>query len=103
MVRELWFALDVGVSSIILEFDSCSLVELVLGNMVDCSEIGLVVEEIQHLCMNFSSYSMVFGYRKVNWVAHGLAKLALASVGDSFFIDSVSPFVASFVLDNLPE
>ncbi|KAL5787121.1 hypothetical protein ACOSP7_004070 [Xanthoceras sorbifolium] len=103
MVREPWFALDVGVSSIILESDSCSLVKLVLGNMVDCLEIGLVVEEIQHLCMNFSRYSVVFGSRKVNWVTHGLAKLALTSIGDSFFIDSVSPSVASFVLDNLPK
>ncbi|KAL5831922.1 hypothetical protein ACOSQ4_017276 [Xanthoceras sorbifolium] len=95
--------MDVGFSSIILESDSSSLVGLVLGNMVDYLEIGLVVAEIQHLCLNFSWFSVVFRSRKVDWVAHDLAKLALVSVGDSFLIDFVPLFVELFDLNDLPE
>ncbi|KAL5834915.1 hypothetical protein ACOSQ4_014412 [Xanthoceras sorbifolium] len=103
MVRGLKFARDVGASSIILESDYSSLVGLVCSLVVDFSEIGLVVEEIQHLSLQFSCFSMAFGSRKVNCVAHALAKLTSASVGDSFLIDSVPPSVESFVLADLPE
>ncbi|KAL5790346.1 hypothetical protein ACOSQ2_005234 [Xanthoceras sorbifolium] len=101
MVRGLRFARVVGVSSIVLDSYSSSLVGLVLGHVVDCSEIGLVVEEIQHLYLNFNCFSVVFGSKKFNWVAHGLAKLTLASIGDSFLIDFVPSSMESFVLTDL--
>ncbi|KAL5748347.1 hypothetical protein ACOSQ2_025644 [Xanthoceras sorbifolium] len=103
MVRGLRFARDVGASSIVLESDCNSLVGLVLGHVMDFLEIGLVVEEIQHISLNFNCFSVVFGYRKVNLVAHILAKLALISISDLFLIDFVPPSVESFVLTNLPE
>ncbi|KAL5831871.1 hypothetical protein ACOSQ4_017225 [Xanthoceras sorbifolium] len=103
MVRGLKFARDVGASSIVLESDCSSLVGLVRGQVVDFSQIGLVVEEIQHISLHFNCFSVVFGSRKVNCVVHTLAKLALVSVGDSFLIDFVPPSVESFILADLPK
>ncbi|KAL5752847.1 hypothetical protein ACOSP7_023037 [Xanthoceras sorbifolium] len=103
MVRGLKFARDFGASSIILESDCSPFVGLVRGLVVDFSEIGLVVEEIQHLSLHFACFSVAFGSRKVNCVAHALAKLALASVGNLFLFDSVPFSVESFVLADLSE
>ncbi|KAL5821686.1 hypothetical protein ACOSQ3_023568 [Xanthoceras sorbifolium] len=66
VLRCLQFALDVGVSSVIVESDASSLVDLINGKVVVFSEISLVVAEIQTLCLNFHSCLVVFGSKKVN-------------------------------------
>ncbi|KAL5752784.1 hypothetical protein ACOSQ2_023291 [Xanthoceras sorbifolium] len=102
VLRGLQFALDVGVSFIVVESDASSLVGFINDKVMSFSEIGLVVVEIQKLCLNFQNYLVIFGAMKVNWIAHSLTKLALVSVSDSFFIDanplSVSIFSWLFLL-----
>ncbi|KAL5751754.1 hypothetical protein ACOSQ2_022261 [Xanthoceras sorbifolium] len=49
VLRGLKFALDVGVSSIVVKSDASSLVDLINVKMVASSEISLVVDEIQSL------------------------------------------------------
>ncbi|KAL5785328.1 hypothetical protein ACOSQ2_007720 [Xanthoceras sorbifolium] len=49
------FALDIGVSSIVVESNASSLVDLINGKVVAFHEIGVVMDEIQSLCSNFQS------------------------------------------------
>ncbi|KAL5777232.1 hypothetical protein ACOSP7_010158 [Xanthoceras sorbifolium] len=103
VLRGLKFALDVGVSSIVVESDASSLVDLINGKIVASSKIDLVMDEIQSLCSNFQNCSFIFGSRKVNWVAHNLAKFALSFVSDFFLVDDVPSLEESFVRDDRPE
>ncbi|KAL5819458.1 hypothetical protein ACOSQ4_023300 [Xanthoceras sorbifolium] len=66
VLRGLQFALDVGVSFIVVESDASSLVGFINDNVMSFSEIGLVVVEIQKLCLNFQNYLVIFGAMKVN-------------------------------------
>ncbi|KAL5818099.1 hypothetical protein ACOSQ3_026477 [Xanthoceras sorbifolium] len=103
VLRGLKFAIDVGIAFLIMESNTSSLIGLINGKLVASSKIGLIVKEIQSLCFQFQHCSFFFGSRKVNWVAHTLAKLALSSVSDFFLIDVVPLLVELFVQDDRPE
>ncbi|KAL5818944.1 hypothetical protein ACOSQ4_022786 [Xanthoceras sorbifolium] len=70
-------AVDLGLSSICVEYDAASIVKQLSSRDSSCSDIGLILDDILSLVVNLSDISFSFVCRCANKVAHGLAKLAL--------------------------
>ena len=65
------------------------------------SDMGVIISDIM-LLIKSEPISVSFVSRKVNMVAHNLAKLALSSVKDCFWLEFCPPSMKSLVLVNCP-
>ncbi|KAL5834631.1 hypothetical protein ACOSQ4_014128 [Xanthoceras sorbifolium] len=84
LLRGLWFAVDLGVPSAVVESDAAVVVDCVKAGVVLGSNFGLVLHDI-FLVLEQGIFSSVgFAPRECNKAAHALAKLALSLSSDLF-------------------
>ncbi|KAK2654943.1 hypothetical protein Ddye_007995 [Dipteronia dyeriana] len=95
--RGLLLAIDAGLFPYMLESDT----EVVVGwiNNVSplCSEIGVVIMDIQNLLKLDIYISINFVSRKANHIAHVLAKKGFSCVEDMFWLEEFPPCASSLV------
>ncbi|XP_048231234.1 uncharacterized protein LOC8287554 [Ricinus communis] len=72
----LWCAIDCGFSSIVIESDCSTLIQKLTSIVHGSSPMQLLVDDINHLSESFPFVSFEHINRKVNLVAHSLAKWA---------------------------
>ncbi|KAH7572293.1 hypothetical protein JRO89_XS04G0233800 [Xanthoceras sorbifolium] len=74
----LHLAIDMGLSTVCVESDAASIVKQLSSRVSSCSDIGLILDDILSLVVNFAALSFSSVRRSANNVAHGLAKVALS-------------------------
>ncbi|KAL5776792.1 hypothetical protein ACOSP7_009718 [Xanthoceras sorbifolium] len=99
--RGLRFAAGLGIWPSIIESDAEAVVNLINGDLMPLSEIGIFVKDIRVLLSELNIARVLFVPRLANSVAHGLAKLVVWLLSDGFLVDCVPPSVESCVLSNL--
>ncbi|KAL5819286.1 hypothetical protein ACOSQ4_023128 [Xanthoceras sorbifolium] len=66
-------AIDMGLSSVCVESDAASIVKQLSSRASSCSDIGLVLDDILYLAVDFSGLSFSSVCRCANKVAHSFA------------------------------
>ncbi|KAL5787892.1 hypothetical protein ACOSP7_004841 [Xanthoceras sorbifolium] len=84
-------AAESGLLPAIIEFDSLSVIVLILADRPIRSEMGLVIEYILDLKLLFGFSSFIFSSRNINMVAHNLTKMALVHAIDLVLLEEVLP------------
>ena len=84
VLRGLQLAFDASLLPIEIESDALEVVNLVNSECDISAEIGLVVSDIRDLLSQSGNVSISHVSRRVNVVAHSLARMALTVVGDLF-------------------
>ncbi|KAH7566475.1 hypothetical protein JRO89_XS08G0169600 [Xanthoceras sorbifolium] len=96
----LHLAIDMGLSTVCVESDAASVVKQLSSRVTSCSDIGLILDYILSLVVNFADLSFSSVRRCANKVAHGLAKFALSHQPVGVRLGSVPSSVALIVLDD---
>ncbi|XVF03089.1 hypothetical protein REPUB_Repub04eG0230600 [Reevesia pubescens] len=96
-VKALFFAEEFGCRDIVLEGDALHIVNLLNHNEVDTSFIGNLILEGRMRLRRFGNHTVSHSRRETNLVAHLLAKAAIASKNDLYWIDEVPVFLQSAV------
>ncbi|KAK3220990.1 hypothetical protein Dsin_014960 [Dipteronia sinensis] len=91
------FAVSSGWLLCVLESDAKSMVGLVLSGTAPLAEVGVVIVDIIRLVNGFQ-IALSFVPRAADRVADCLAKLALASSEDHFYLNSIPPSMEGLVL-----
>ncbi|CAN1238757.1 hypothetical protein LINGRAPRIM_LOCUS2180 [Linum grandiflorum] len=73
------WAWDQGHQEVIVETDSLSVQQAIVGNNVDLTESGVVIDECKVRLACQPRFSVVFGRRSCNGVAHTLARRSITS------------------------
>ncbi|KAL5783740.1 hypothetical protein ACOSP7_008769 [Xanthoceras sorbifolium] len=93
-------AIDMGLSTVCVESDAASVVKQLSSRVTSCSDIGLILDDILSLVVNFADLSFLSVRRSANIVAHGLAKFALSHQPVGVRLGSVPSSLALVVLDD---
>ncbi|KAL5819042.1 hypothetical protein ACOSQ4_022884 [Xanthoceras sorbifolium] len=93
-------AIDMGWSTVCVESDAASVVKQLSSRVTSCSDIGLILDDILSLVVNFADLSFSSVGRSANRVAHGLAKIALSHQPVGVRLRSVPSSLALVVLDD---
>ncbi|KAL5792899.1 hypothetical protein ACOSP7_001493 [Xanthoceras sorbifolium] len=93
-------AIDMGLSTVCVESDAASVVKQLSSRVTSCSDIGLILDDILSLVVNFADLSFSSVRRSANIVAHGLAKFALSHQPVGVRLGSVPSSLALVVLDD---
>ncbi|KAL5780466.1 hypothetical protein ACOSQ2_011203 [Xanthoceras sorbifolium] len=93
-------AIDMGLSTVCVESDAASVVKQLSSRVTSCSDIGLILDDILSLVVNFADLSFSSVRRSANIVAHGLAKFALSHQPVGVRLGSVPSPLALVVLDD---
>ncbi|KAH7544499.1 hypothetical protein JRO89_XS15G0175400 [Xanthoceras sorbifolium] len=93
-------AIDMGLSTVCVESDAASVVKQLSSRVTSCSDIGLILDDILSLVVNFADLSFSSVRRSANKVAHGLAKFALSHQPVGVRLGSVPSSIAIVVLDD---
>ncbi|KAM7274502.1 hypothetical protein ACFE04_017048 [Oxalis oulophora] len=88
-----------GITSILMESDCLELVQVFHASLSGISELGMLVEECRHLSKKFQTFSLVWIDRRVNEVAHHLAKGALSFSNRNVW-DSSPAFIVPFICND---
>ena len=75
--QALVFAKELGFDRMVLEGDSKTVIKAILGDYMDCSYMGHVLQDIKMLSSSFSFISVKHIHREGNCVAHKLARRAI--------------------------
>src|SRR5207244_3650516 len=96
-------AVSLGLSRVIFESGSLTLVNAINTGSHDLSSIGVLIKEIRSLCLaSFDCFSFVFCKRNCNKVAHELAQYGCqASVPVFHWTEYVPEFVRSCVASDI--
>ncbi|XWS56298.1 hypothetical protein CRYUN_Cryun09bG0073900 [Craigia yunnanensis] len=86
-----------GFTSILLEGDALRVINQINLSSPDLSEIGNLIDECRSLVRIFQSSSVSHVNRSANAVTHSLAKLALESKNDLYWIEDCPPIVLAIV------
>ncbi|KAM7262619.1 hypothetical protein ACFE04_000302 [Oxalis oulophora] len=89
-----------GITSILMESDCLELVQVFHASLSGISELGMLVEECRHLSKKFQTFSLVWINRRVNEVAHHLAKGALSFSNRNVW-DSSPAFIVPFICNDV--
>ncbi|KAL5779613.1 hypothetical protein ACOSQ2_010350 [Xanthoceras sorbifolium] len=100
ILRGLRLAIDMGLSTVCVESDAASVVKQLSSRVTSCSDIGLILDDILSLVVNFADLSFSSVRRSANIVAHGLAKFALSYQPVGVQLGSVPSSLALAVLDD---
>ncbi|KAL5815344.1 hypothetical protein ACOSQ4_025985 [Xanthoceras sorbifolium] len=100
ILRGLRLAIDMGLSTVCVESDAASVVKQLSSRVSSCSDIGLILDDILSLVVNFADLSFSSVRRSANIVAHGLAKFALSYQPVGVRLGSVPSSLALAVLDD---
>ncbi|XP_050246834.1 uncharacterized protein LOC126694538 [Quercus robur] len=92
--RTLMFAVELGFNKVEVEGDSESVVNAILGDYMDNSYMGHVLQDIKFMFSSFSFISIKHTHREGNCVAH---KLARRAANNPFFVWMES--ISSNILD----
>ncbi|KAK3230415.1 hypothetical protein Dsin_002296 [Dipteronia sinensis] len=95
--RGLQLAIDTGLHPCRIASDAKIVVDWINSGEVLCSEIGNVIADISTLLENEHCVSINFVSRKVNQVAHVLAKNGLVCAEDLFWLEEFPSCVGSLV------
>ena len=68
------FAKELGLDRMVMEGDSETVIKAILGDYMDCSYMGHVLQDIKLLFSSFSFISVKHIHREGNCVAHKLAR-----------------------------
>ncbi|XVF18887.1 hypothetical protein REPUB_Repub11eG0062100 [Reevesia pubescens] len=96
-VKALIFAAEIGCRDVVLEGDALQIVNLLNHNEADTSFIGNLIFEGRTRKRKLGNHSATHSRREANLVAHLLAKSALISKNDLFWIDDVPDFLQSTI------
>jgi hypothetical protein len=96
-------AIKMGATRVEFESDSTTLVNALNGNEYDRSTIGVLIKEVQSLCVtNFICFSFSFDRRTCNAVAHELARFGMNSAeASSFWVDFAPSCVSDFIASDI--
>ncbi|WVZ95969.1 hypothetical protein U9M48_041787 [Paspalum notatum var. saurae] len=97
-------AMEHGISRVIVETDSASLVEGLKTNAFGQAPCGVILKEIKELCrLHFDSVEVMHAPRSCNRCAHKLAKLGISRDPDQSIVwsDPLPDSVSVFVLGDL--
>ena len=75
--QALLFAKELGFDKVVMEGDSKTVIKAILGDYMDCSYMGHVLQDIKLLFSSFSFISVKHIHREGNFVAHKLARQAI--------------------------
>ena len=75
--QALVFAKELGFDKVVMEGDSKTVIKAILGDYMDCSYMGHVLQDIKLLFSSFSFISVKHIHREGNCVAHKLARRAI--------------------------
>ncbi|KAK0595025.1 hypothetical protein LWI29_002683 [Acer saccharum] len=95
--RGLQFALDSGLTPCRIDSDAEIVVAWINRAVPLCSDIGIVLMDIQNLLQLNFCLSVNFVPRKANRVAHVLAKNGLSCVEDMFWLEDSPPSIGSLI------
>jgi ribonuclease HI len=70
------FVSEVGFDQVVLASDCLSVVQRIKSTTMDCSYMGVVIQDIQKMAASFSSISLCHVPRSLNESAHILARRA---------------------------
>ncbi|KAL5783297.1 hypothetical protein ACOSP7_008326 [Xanthoceras sorbifolium] len=93
-------AIDMGLSTVCVESDAASVVKQLSSQVSSCSDIGLILDDILSLVVNFAALSFSSVRRSANIVAHSLAKFVLSHQPVGVRLGSVPSSLARVVLDD---
>ncbi|KAK2663455.1 hypothetical protein Ddye_002029 [Dipteronia dyeriana] len=96
------FTLDTGLVPAMVESDALSVVKMVNSGVSTSVNIGLVVDEVVAFLQLNDVVSVSFVYRKANFVAHSLSKLALKISDDLFWLQTYLTSVEEYVNGDIP-
>ncbi|KAK0579007.1 hypothetical protein LWI29_019598 [Acer saccharum] len=85
----LQLALDVGISSVVLEFDAVGVIKLFSNQIVPRTEMGAIMKDYLALTNLEGLVSIVVVRREANSVVHSLAQLALSLEGLVVWLDEL--------------
>ncbi|KAK0592574.1 hypothetical protein LWI29_021554 [Acer saccharum] len=102
ILRGLRLAAETGLTPAILESDALSVVNKIGLEMVNGAEIGVVINDIYEVLRRSKVSTINFVPRLANSVAHSLAKLALASEGESMWLEDCPLSMKSLFLGDCP-
>ncbi|KAK2656680.1 hypothetical protein Ddye_009732 [Dipteronia dyeriana] len=97
--RGLHFAIDSGLLPVVLESDAKGVVDLINSGRCIYTDIGIVITVIMNLSRQFTILISFFP-RTANKAAYALAKLALLTVEDCFWLESYPPYLDFILLDD---
>lgn len=86
-LKDLQVALKAGAVSVILEFDSKGVIELINSKSSTLTEPFWVIFDILEAKRSFQNFKAQHVYRNCNSLAHSLAKLALRKVDSFVWLD----------------
>ncbi|KAK0592975.1 hypothetical protein LWI29_028449 [Acer saccharum] len=98
LFRGLRMAKDIGLWPCEIETDAQVLVNLLTSDVIPSSEVGLVIQDIKQILVEFPDCKVAFVPRGANMAAHGLAKLGLSVSCDRFWMEDFPPKICSTVL-----
>ncbi|KAL5865714.1 hypothetical protein ACOSQ3_003228 [Xanthoceras sorbifolium] len=97
-----WLAFDSGFLPILMESNALCVINVLKEGSVLCSDLGLVIYDIFHVCCCLNILSFSFIPRVVNKVDDAIAKVALSSVSDSFWTKSCPHLLELLVQEDFP-
>ncbi|KAM7263339.1 hypothetical protein ACFE04_001022 [Oxalis oulophora] len=89
-----------GTTSMLMESDHLKLVQVFHSKLSGISELGMLVEECHHLSKKFQTFLLVWIDRRVNEVAHHLAKGALSFSNKNIW-DSSPAFIFPLICNDV--
>ncbi|KAL5827457.1 hypothetical protein ACOSQ4_019254 [Xanthoceras sorbifolium] len=102
ILRGIQFASEMGISPIMVESDSLSVINIITSHAFPLSDVGVVISDIYRSIEALNDFKIIFASRQANSVAHGLAKLALSLSDASFWLEDYPPCIENLVLGNYP-
>ncbi|XVF21851.1 hypothetical protein REPUB_Repub12eG0125000 [Reevesia pubescens] len=99
-VKSLIFAEEIGCRNIVLEGDALHVVSMLNHSEVDTSYIGNLIFEGRTRLGRLGNHTVTDSRRDANLVAHLLAKSAIASKNDLYWIEEVPDFIQTAVDDD---
>ncbi|KAK1591591.1 hypothetical protein Q3G72_010033 [Acer saccharum] len=102
VLRGIRFALVSGLVPFVIETDALNVGRFIRSGRPLDADVGSVINEILVVLDDCSNPSILFASRKVNSVAHRLAKMALSIDEDMFWLEFVPPYAEMLVLGDYP-
>ncbi|KAK3182792.1 hypothetical protein Dsin_030078 [Dipteronia sinensis] len=95
-------ACETGLVPFEIESDAAVVVDWINEAKVFESEVGTIIDDIRFLMQRLNTCNVKFVFRKANYVAHFLAKLALSICEDQVWLEEYPSCVRKYLLDDFP-
>ena len=100
--RALEFAVDIGITELVIEGDCAQVISTITSNQFSLSQLGHVFEDIQVLISSLRWAEVHWVNRSANLVAHSLARNAKDAVDDVIWLeDSLLPALEALYHNSL--